>query len=220
MLYSSAKILFSSTRIHPPEIERISKNVEPQFWMSSIEEFSRRDLYGCYEIGAEDIRELELIFGLAQDHGIKLTVVASFIHPTLAEYFFRGDNGAAFMRFLSVVRQSAISHDVPAWFISPYSHMASGTPIHSYEDPLFLGLPDFYDPGHANMAAYRKILDAVFFNGAERADDLVITKLDSLSLEQVEARFRKSRNDYLRRAELKFWDRLDSLRLAPRSRCP
>lgn len=217
MLSSSLKLLFSRMKDRPPKKAGHVEKLEPQAWMHLIEEFSRRDLYGCYEIDAETIRELELIFELAQKHGVRLTVIASFIHPTLAEYFFRGDNGTSFIRFLSVVRESAVRYQLSSWFVSPYSKITNGTPLRAYDDPSFLGAPDFYDPGHANLAAYRKILNAVFSDGT---GDMVAMRLDTLSLSQIDAKLRRSRDDYLLNKENKFWDRLDSLKLVPKSRCP
>lgn len=81
MLKSSTNIL--RARIETPAKDA-NKNVLgiPEVWKKDTEEFSRRDLYGCYEIGPSSRDDLDRLLTLAKQHNVRVTIIASFIHSS------------------------------------------------------------------------------------------------------------------------------------------
>jgi hypothetical protein len=190
----------------------------PDSWGQNIIEFSRRDLYGCYEINAASNGELDQILTLAKSHGVHVTLMVSFIHPALFEYSYRSDDGHSQRLFLSEVRNLARKYQVPAWFFSPYSSLSSGTPHVSYTSPDFEANPDFYDPGHANSKIGHKML-ATALKGESNAE-LVGYRLNESTINDIFASLKRQRERSLREGDIRFTEFVVEHPLVQRQACP
>ena len=172
MLQSSVGLWLANSGRKANDTEPLSYNHDIQAqWRQNVAEFSRRDLYGCYEIGSAPVSELDQIIVLAKRHNVKVTLISSFIHPAFFEFFYDSDGGKGLRRFLTVLRNAAVKYSVPAWYYTPYSPIARGTPRIHYFQPAFYDAPDFADPGHANFLMYTRLFDRAFL-GKKNSDVL------------------------------------------------
>ncbi len=190
---------------------------DPALWEAWIREFNRRDLYGCYEIGKRPRQEFDRILTLAKEHGVRVTLISSLVHPTLFEYFYRSDDGSGLKTFLSALREGAKRHRVPAWYFSPFSPVTHGTPHWYFGEKNPNGDPTFDDPGHSNSAMGRRILD-IALKGA-KSTRLRGLRVDELPLDEVVDRILEDRKAWLMDSEVPFDDFLKSAPLSARLSC-
>lgn len=217
-------MLKSSTNILRARIETPAKDANmkvlgiPEVWKNDTEEFSRRDLYGCYEIGPSSRDDLDRLLTLAKQHNVRVTIIASFIHPVLFEYFYRSDKGAGLRLFMSAVGELAIRHDVPAWYFSPFTSITSGTPRIGYSNPEFFDRPDFYDPGHANYLIGKRLLEWTL--KGVRHDDMQGYRLDKSSPDEILSSIEPGRTLRIQNNDIQFLDFIVSNPLIAGHACP
>ena len=186
-------------------------------WTSGLGEFTRRDLYGCFEIDARTRGELDRILSIAKEQGIRVTLISSFIHPALFEYSYRSDNGLSQRNYLTLVRELAIKHQVPAWLFSPYSAITSGSPHRSYALEEFKSSPDFFDPGHANAQIGRKMLDLALKDQA--SPDLNGYRLNDISMDNLLNELERQRSNRLQKQDILFMDYVKEHPIKARQAC-
>ena len=217
MFESSARILLAKSRVPSKEVNEKVGDISDS-WRNGIEEFSRRELYGCYEIGPSPRDDLDRLLSLAKQRNIRVTIIASFIHPALFEYFYRSDSGKGMKLFMAAVGDAASRHDVPAWFFSPFTSITSGTPRIGYADPEFYDKPDFYDPGHANYLIGKRLLEWTL-KGVQH-DDLRGYRLDKSSPDEILALIEPQRTLRTRQDDIRFLDFIASSPLIAGHACP
>lgn len=220
MLEASVRILLANHVMTAPvsgDTSSVSPELSGAQWEQGIAEFDRRDLYGCFQIGPNPRDEFDRILVLAKQNHVKVTLLTSLIHPSLFEYFYRSDEGEGVRVFLSVIRDAALRHAVPAWYFSPFSPVTRGAPRVSYMRSEFYESPDYFDPGHANHLIGIKLLDRAI-RGIEQSD-LNAYRLDQQPAEEVFDSISAERRLRIQEEKLPFTEFLESHRLVAGQAC-
>jgi hypothetical protein len=196
----------------PPGQAEIAARVRADA-IARIEEFRRRDLYGCLEITQKPREELGRFLEVARQSKVRVTVVSAFIHPALFEFSYRSDDGRAQRDYVEALKEAADRYGVATWFISPFSPIAYGAP--RSKSP---GEPDFEDVGHTNPEMAALVLNRVL-KGIEHTG-LLAYRLNDVAVDDVVAAVRTQREQWLQAKDLPFADYLKANPLIARSDCP
>lgn len=156
------KSKFTNTE-HNTLNKRRSKLQMERDWKSSIEEFRRYDLYGCYSLSQSTVNQLDLALSELKARNVDAKIMIPLIHYTLFEMIWQTENWSNYKKFIRSVVNTAAKYGYPVWHFSPYGPYAN-VDIFKYDymtDETFNAEPNFYDPGHTNHIIGHELLKLV-----------------------------------------------------------